>query len=137
LKKLLKTKKNKKYFLFKITEEDYLTFMNLSGDKSLVHSNKKFCIRNNFKGKVVYGGLLLAKLSNVLSKTTNGNIAISLSWNIIFHYPLYVNDKIKIIMTKYDYIKTKKIMKKEFLVHKNNKKIASINVIQKVLKNYN
>ena len=37
-------------------------------------------------------------------------------------------------MTKYDYIKTKKIMKKEFLVHKNNKKIASINVIQKVLK---
>ena len=79
MKKLLKTKKNKKYFLFIITDEDYLTFMNLSGDKSLVHSNKKFCIKNNFKDKVVYGGLLLAKLSNVLSKTTNGNIAISLS----------------------------------------------------------
>ena len=108
--------------------------MSLSGDKSLIHSNKKFCIKNNFKDKVVYGGLLTAKLSNVLSKTANGNYAISLSWNIIFYNPLYVNDKIKIIMTKYDYIKTKKFMKKEFVVYKSKKKIASINVIQKVLK---
>lgn len=128
-----KLKKNKRIFLFKITKKEYSSFENLSKDKSLIHSNRKFCIKNKFEDKVVYGGLLTAKLSNVLSKTVNGSHAISVSWNINFYKPVYIGDKIKIVMEKYKYFRSKKFMEKEIIIYKNKIKIASIKVVQKIL----
>ena len=118
IEKLIKNieKKNKKTFFFKITKEDYSSFENLSNDKSLIHSNKVFCKKNNFKDVVVYGGVITAKLSYVLSKTLNGNKAISVSWNINYFKPIYIGD-----------------MEKEIVVYKKNSVLASIIVIQKVL----
>ena len=112
-----KIKKNKKTFFFKITKEDYSSFENLSNDKSLIHSNKVFCKKNNFKDVVVYGGVITAKLSYVLSKTLNGNKAISVSWNINYFKPIYIGDKIKFFV-KSKYYKSKKFMEKEIVVYK-------------------
>ena len=126
-------KKNKKTFFFKITKEDYSSFENLSNDKSLIHSNKVFCKKNNFKDVVVYGGVITAKLSYVLSKTLNGNKAISVSWNINYFKPIYIGDKIKFFVKKSKYYKSKKFMEKEIVVYKKDSVLASIIVIQKVL----
>lgn len=67
-------------------------FAALSGDLSPVHTDDAFARRNGFRGVVVYGGILLAKLSHCLGTHLPGPTGVSLEWTIRFHSPLYVGE---------------------------------------------
>ena len=62
---------------------------------------------------VVYGGVITAKLSYVLSKTLNGNKAISVSWNINYFKPIYIEIKLNFSLKKANIINQKNLWRKK------------------------
>ena len=78
---------------FCITAEDMEGFAALSGDRSAVHGAADFARRLGLEGRVVYEGLIVARLSRLIAMNVPG-LAGSL-WGglrIDFHHPLYVDE---------------------------------------------
>jgi len=67
-------------------------FATLSDDHSLIHTDDAFARRHGFRGAIVYGGILLAKLSHCLGTHLPGPAGVSLEWAIRYHAPLYVGE---------------------------------------------
>lgn len=67
-------------------------FAALSGDRSPIHTDDAFARRHGFQGRIVYGGILLAKLSHCLGTHLPGPEGLSLEWTIRYHAPLYVGE---------------------------------------------
>ena len=82
-------------FEFQVTAEEMAAFAHLSGDHSLVHTDNEFARRHGFCEAIVYGGLLLAKLSHCLGTHLPGPRGVSMEWTIRFHAPLYVGETAK------------------------------------------
>lgn len=100
VKKKLKLKKKtfKDFFIgqsikmpIKITGMDMKNFAKLSGDYSRIHVDDNFAIKNKFKERIVYGGLITAKLSKLLGMYIPGDLGLSINWSIDFHNPLFIN----------------------------------------------
>ena len=69
IKKSKITNKSKKIkHSFTITRKDILNFQKLSGDFNPIHTDEKYAKKHNFKTKVVYGGILLSKLSYLIGE---------------------------------------------------------------------
>jgi len=51
---------------FVITLEDMSSFSIISGDYNPLHIDNKFAIDKGFEGVVVYGGLIIAKISKLI-----------------------------------------------------------------------
>jgi 3-hydroxybutyryl-CoA dehydratase len=79
-------------FEFHITPEEMAAFAALSGDRSLVHTDDDFARRHGFREAIVYGGILLAKLSHCLGSHLPGPRGVSMEWTIRYHSPLYVGE---------------------------------------------
>lgn len=77
---------------FKITTSDMDTFLALSGDDSLSHTDPDFCRANDLGERVVYGGLIVAKLSRLLGTELPGPLGLSNTWSVNFHSPLHVDE---------------------------------------------
>jgi len=67
-------------------------FAALSNDHSLIHVDDEFARRHGFREAIVYGGIVLAKLSHCLGTHLPGPAGISLEWSIRYHSPLYVGE---------------------------------------------
>ena len=79
-------------FRFRVTKEEMAAFAALSDDHSLIHVDDAFARRHGFRGAIVYGGILLAKLSHCLGTHLPGPTGVSLEWTIRYHSPLYVEE---------------------------------------------
>lgn len=79
-------------FDFHVTREEMEAFAALSGDRSFVHADDDFARRHGFREAIVYGGILLAKLSHCLGTHLPGPRGVSMEWTIRYHSPLYVGD---------------------------------------------
>lgn len=79
-------------FDFCVTREEMAAFANLSGDRSLVHTDDDFAKHHGFREAIVYGGILLAKLSHCLGTHLPGPRGVSMEWSIRYHAPLYVGE---------------------------------------------
>ena len=75
---------------FSVTDEDMAIFAVMSGDYNPIHINEEFAIKNGFEGEVVYGGLLLAKLSALIGMKLSGVNVLWLYTAIEFRKPVYV-----------------------------------------------
>jgi acyl dehydratase len=78
---------------FSVTAEDMEGFAALSGDRGPVHGAADFARRLGLEGRVVYEGLIVARLSRLIRMTVPG-LSGSL-WGgvrIDFHHPLYVGE---------------------------------------------
>ena len=78
---------------FLISKKDMEIFQQLSGDTSRIHVDKQFAKKNNFKEPVVYGALIVARLSNLVGMHLPGDLGLATEWSINFNKPLYVNQK--------------------------------------------
>jgi 3-hydroxybutyryl-CoA dehydratase len=78
---------------FSVTAEDMEGFAALSGDRSAVHGAADFARRLGLEGRVVYEGLIVARLSRLIGMNVPG-LTGSLwgSLRIDFHHPLYVGE---------------------------------------------
>ena len=68
-------------------------FQEISGDLSLVHTDKTFAQSRGFDDVIVYGGLMLAHLSYVVGQLLPGEYGASAKWSITYRAPLYVGER--------------------------------------------
>lgn len=81
---------------FAISDRDMETFIALTGDTSLIHTDDAEAKAQGFKGVIVYGGLLTAKLSHMLGMHLPGMMGLSNTWQINFHRPLYTGEDVEL-----------------------------------------
>jgi 3-hydroxybutyryl-CoA dehydratase len=75
-----------------ISATDQESFRHLSGDTNLIHHNAAFAKQRGFTGPVVFGGLLVTKLSGFLGTIFPGEGCVWSKLAIDFRAPLYVDE---------------------------------------------
>lgn len=73
-----------------------VAFQKMSGDTSLIHTDREFARSRGFDDVIAYGGIMLAHLSHVLGMQLPGSAATSLRWTIDYRRPLYVGAEAEI-----------------------------------------
>lgn len=77
-----------------ITEQDVLTFADVTGDNNPVHTNKDYAANSIFKKQIAHGGLVSALFSTVLGTKLPGEGTIYLEQDSRFVRPVYFGDTI-------------------------------------------
>jgi acyl dehydratase len=77
---------------FTITEADQLAFANVSGDFNPLHLDADFARAKGFSGAVVYGAMIVARISQIVGMELPGSSGIWSSLKIEFRKPLYVGE---------------------------------------------
>jgi 3-hydroxybutyryl-CoA dehydratase len=72
---------------------DMRRFAELSGDVNPLHTDDEFARAKGFEGRVVYGALLLAKVSELIGMRLPGRDAIWSRVELEFLNPLYVGQR--------------------------------------------
>ena len=101
---------DKKKFGIKINKNLHHLFSKFSGDKSPLHTSKKFCEKNGFKDLVGYAFLIDCILSKMTLKSNNhlkkiygmyfpGGSELCLQHTSKFIKPYYINDYLNITIT--------------------------------------
>lgn len=77
-------------FEFTVTDGDMAAFAALSGDQNPLHSDAAFAVARGFEGRVVYGAILLAKVSRMIGMELPGRDSLWTTIDMQFVSPLYV-----------------------------------------------
>ena len=78
---------------FTVNDDAMKAFQALSGDMSLIHTDKAFAESRGYKDVIVYGGLMLAHLSHVVGEMSPGKHGASVKWTITYRAPLYIGER--------------------------------------------
>ena len=81
---------NKASFDFSVSPEDMARFAELSGDFNPLHIDDAFARGKRFEGKVVYGALIIAKVSRLIGMELPGQDSVWTNISFQFNRPLYV-----------------------------------------------
>jgi len=79
-----------------VNEKKLFKFIDISGDKNPLHSNKKFAKKLNFKSNIIHGLLISSFYSKLVGVYLPGKYSVIGKININFHNPLYINQKINV-----------------------------------------
>jgi acyl dehydratase len=74
-----------------VDDEQMRRFAELSGDFNPLHTDDAFARAKGFRGRVVYGALLLAKVSELIGMRLPGKDSVWARVDFEFLRPLYVN----------------------------------------------
>jgi len=77
-------------FDFIVSAEDMAQFAALSGDYNPLHIDDAFARAKQFEGKVVYGALIIAKVSRLIGMDLPGRDSVWTNVSFQFNRPLYV-----------------------------------------------
>ncbi len=75
---------------FQVSAAEQEIFRHLSGDGNLLHSDPNFARDAKFEGPLVYGALIVAKISGFIGSVFPGNGCIWSRLAVDFKEPLYV-----------------------------------------------
>jgi acyl dehydratase len=75
---------------FTVSQADQALFAALSGDRNPLHLDAQAAARAGLSGPVVYGALLIAKLSSIIGMHIPGSSGLWSGLQIDFRRPLYV-----------------------------------------------
>jgi 3-hydroxybutyryl-CoA dehydratase len=78
-------------FEFSIDNVAQHCFAELSGDHNPIHLDAEYAKRCGYESEVVYGGLLIGKISQLMGMMAPGRAGIWTGLKIDFHRPLYLN----------------------------------------------
>lgn len=84
---------------FVIDQDAMLHFAELSGDRNPLHLDEAFARAKGFRGQVVYGALLVAKISQLIGMRLPGRDALWTGLRIDFVKPLYVDEEARVDAT--------------------------------------
>jgi 3-hydroxybutyryl-CoA dehydratase len=76
---------------FRVTAEQMRNFAELSGDFNPLHTDAAFAKHKGHAGPVVYGALLIAKVSQLIGMELPGRDSTWASLSLDFRRPLYVD----------------------------------------------
>ena len=82
---------------FSVTTQEMLEFAKLSGDFNPLHTDDAFARDKGFKGVVVYGALLVAKISQLIGMQLPGRNSVWASVSLDFRNPLYVGQPAQVV----------------------------------------
>lgn len=105
-----------------ISEEDVLTFAEITGDDNPIHVDAEYAEHTRFGHKIVHGVLLLGLISKVLGRDFPGHGSIAVSLSCRFLRPVRVGSEVRIevkITEKLD--KHKHVKGKTYVYNENNK----------------
>jgi 3-hydroxybutyryl-CoA dehydratase len=77
-------------FEFSVSDMDMARFAELSGDFNPLHIDDAFARAKKFEGKVVYGALIIAKVSRLIGMELPGQDSVWTNVNFQFNRPLYI-----------------------------------------------
>ena len=80
-------------YSFRIDEAEQAAFRTLSGDVNALHSDSAFARQLGFDGPVVFGAIIVAKISGFLGSVFPGSGCILSKLAIDFRAPLYVGQE--------------------------------------------
>ena len=75
---------------FSVTPQQMRQFAELSGDFNPLHTDDAFARARGFDGVVVYGALMIAKVSQLIGMRLPGRDSVWASVSLDFRKPLYV-----------------------------------------------
>lgn len=75
---------------FSVTPQQMLQFAEVSGDFNPLHTDDAFARAKGFDGAVVYGALMIAKVSQLIGMRLPGRNSVWASVSLDFRKPLYV-----------------------------------------------
>jgi acyl dehydratase len=81
---------------FSITPRQMRQFAELSGDFNPLHTDTAFARGKGFDGVVVYGGLLIARISQLIGMHLPGRDGVWASIALDFRKPLYVDQAARV-----------------------------------------
>lgn len=110
---------------FSVSNEDMASFARMSDDSSDVHTSSAFATDLGYKDVIVYGGIILAKLSHVLGMKIPGPKGVSMSWQIDYREPLYVDEQATILLKVVDVSQATGVVSAKFKVTSEKRLIAS------------
>ena len=84
---------------FSFSQADLQAFAALSGDTNPIHLDDAVARDCGFEGRVVYGALIIAKISEVIGMDLPGLRSVWTDLKIAFHKPLFVNERAELEMT--------------------------------------
>ncbi len=84
---------------FRVTSADMAAFAALSGDVNPLHADDAYARRCGFRGRVVYGGLLVAAVSRLLGTRLPGPGCVWHRLSIDFRAPLYLGEPAELSAT--------------------------------------
>lgn len=118
---------------FVITERQMEDFRCLSGDSSYIHTNDEYCRAKGFRSRVVYGGVILAKLSGVLGTLVPGAHGLSAQWTVKFRKPLYIGVPARVVAEVVEVSLATRLVLLTFTVEADGLRVASGSVHTLVL----
>ncbi|RMZ50141.1 MaoC family dehydratase [Flavobacteriaceae bacterium PRS1] len=83
---------------FTITEDMVVGFAQVSKDKNPVHLDEEYANKTIFKKRIAHGMLLGGLISSILGNDFPGNGTIYLNQNMSFKKPVYLEDKVTIVI---------------------------------------
>ncbi|HCP46958.1 MAG TPA: hypothetical protein DIU15_13005 [Deltaproteobacteria bacterium] len=110
---------------FRINREQHEAFAALAGDHSLVHSDPEWAHSRGFDDVIVYGGVLLAKLSHLLGMHMPGGLGVSARWEIDYHAPLYLEEAALLVGELERKSEATRTVKIKYRIHAGERLIAS------------
>ncbi|MBI4989444.1 MAG: (R)-hydratase [Rhodocyclales bacterium] len=78
-------------FEFCISDDHQRIFAELSGDHNPIHLDAEYARIHGYEGPVVYGGLIIGKISQLIGMMVPGRSGLWAGLKIDFHRPLYLN----------------------------------------------
>lgn len=107
-----------------VTNEDVVTFAELTGDVNPIHLDDEFAKESLFKGRIAHGMLTAGFISTILGTTLPGTNTIYLAQNLKFTAPVRIGDTITAVVKVIDKRDDKKIMTLETnVLNEENKKV--------------
>ena len=87
------------HFTFKVSDGEMTSYAELSGDYNPLHCDESLARSEGFDGRVVYGGLLVSKVSRMIGMHLPGFDSVWNELRIRFSNPLYVGQEAELRAT--------------------------------------
>lgn len=110
---------------FVFSDRDQELFATLSGDKNPVHLDRNFATEQGYPAPIVYGALLIAKVSEIIGMRLPGPIGIWSGLQIDFRQPLYVHETANLEMELVQLSEATRSMVMKFNITSGEKLVAT------------
>lgn len=116
---------------FSFSENDLNKFASLSGDYNKIHNDINYCKSKGFNNLVVYGGLIISKISKYIGMNFIYSDVIWSSLEINFISPAFIEEKLIMHINQERYFDDINFYLMNFEINMNIDKIADGNFIIK------
>ena len=93
-----------------ISEEDILSFAQVSGDRNPVHLDETYAQTTMFKKRIAHGMLVASLISATIGQQLPGHGTIYLTQTLRFRAPVFINDSITATVKVIDFPKPNRVV---------------------------